>query len=123
MARQATLTQTRYDSDKNLATARSRLLEACGKIDHLVTGPLGHMVGIAQSHRVHAALQHAFHFNLASEVPEEGTPITYEEQPRSAEYNDAAKSVRLSYMQRRCLVPRIIAMDSVATHSGMLYLR
>ncbi|KAL7625852.1 hypothetical protein AAE478_005075 [Parahypoxylon ruwenzoriense] len=36
-------------------------------------------MGIAQGHRVHAALQYACHFRLASYIPEDGTPITYEE--------------------------------------------
>ncbi|KAI0158046.1 S-adenosyl-L-methionine-dependent methyltransferase [Hypoxylon sp. FL1284] len=36
-------------------------------------------MGIAQGHRVHAALQYVCHFRLASFVPADGTPVTYEE--------------------------------------------
>ncbi|KAI1135569.1 S-adenosyl-L-methionine-dependent methyltransferase [Hypoxylon sp. FL0543] len=41
-------------------------------------------MGIAQGHRVHAALQYVCHFRLASYVPADGTPITYEDLARDA---------------------------------------
>ncbi|XXH00913.1 Pre-mRNA-splicing factor sap61 [Hypoxylon texense] len=41
-------------------------------------------MGIAQGHRVHAALQYVCHFRLASHVPADGTPIPYEELAHAA---------------------------------------
>ncbi|OTA99069.1 hypothetical protein M426DRAFT_257658 [Hypoxylon sp. CI-4A] len=74
---------TDYD-DKDLSIARSKLLEACDKLNHLVTGPIEDVMGIAQGHRVHAALQYVCHFRIASLVPADGTPITYEDLARRA---------------------------------------
>ncbi|KAI2465233.1 S-adenosyl-L-methionine-dependent methyltransferase [Annulohypoxylon bovei var. microspora] len=71
---------TDYHGDKSLSIARSKLLEACDKLNHLVTD----VMGIAQGHRVHAALQYVCHFRLASFVPADGTPIPYEELARAA---------------------------------------
>ncbi|KAI0835211.1 S-adenosyl-L-methionine-dependent methyltransferase [Hypoxylon sp. FL0890] len=70
--------------DKSLSIARSKLLEACDKLNHLVTGPIEYVMGIAQGHRVHAALQYVCHFRLASYIPADGTPITYEDLARNA---------------------------------------
>ncbi|KAI1660603.1 S-adenosyl-L-methionine-dependent methyltransferase [Daldinia decipiens] len=75
---------TDYHGDKSLSIARSKLLEACDKLNHLVTGPIEYVMGIAQGHRVHAALQYVCHFRLASFVPADGTPITYEDLARAA---------------------------------------
>lgn len=41
-------------------------------------------MGIAQGHRVHAALQYVCHFRLASHIPADGTPVAYEEAARAA---------------------------------------
>ncbi|KAI6084095.1 S-adenosyl-L-methionine-dependent methyltransferase [Hypoxylon rubiginosum] len=71
---------TDYHGDKSLSIARSKLLEACDKLNHLVTD----VMGIAQGHRVHAALQYVCHFRLASYVPADGTPIPYEELAHAA---------------------------------------
>ncbi|KAI1091752.1 S-adenosyl-L-methionine-dependent methyltransferase [Rostrohypoxylon terebratum] len=71
---------TDYHGDKSLNIARSKLLEACDKLNHLVTD----VMGIAQGHRVHAALQYVCHFRLASFVPADGTPIPYEDLARAA---------------------------------------
>ncbi|KAI1391684.1 S-adenosyl-L-methionine-dependent methyltransferase [Hypoxylon trugodes] len=75
---------TDYHGDKSLSIARSKLLEACDKLNHLVTGPIEYVMGIAQGHRVHAALQYVCHFRLASFVPADGTPITYEDLAHAA---------------------------------------
>lgn len=75
---------TDYHGDKSLSIARSKLLEACDKLNHLVTGPIEYVMGIAQGHRVHAALQYVCHFRLASYIPADGTPVTYEDLARSA---------------------------------------
>ncbi|KAI1442978.1 S-adenosyl-L-methionine-dependent methyltransferase [Annulohypoxylon stygium] len=75
---------TDYHGDKSLNIARSKLLEACDKLNHLVTGPIEDVMGIAQGHRVHAALQYVCHFRLASFVPADGTPIPYEDLARAA---------------------------------------
>ncbi|KAI1103505.1 S-adenosyl-L-methionine-dependent methyltransferase [Jackrogersella minutella] len=71
---------TDYHGDKSLSIARSKLLEACDKLNHLVTD----VMGIAQGHRVHAALQYVCHFRLASFIPADGTPVTYEDVARDA---------------------------------------
>ncbi|KAI1805960.1 S-adenosyl-L-methionine-dependent methyltransferase [Daldinia bambusicola] len=71
---------TDYHGDKSLSIARSKLLEACDKLNHLVTD----VMGLAQGHRVHAALQYVCHFRLASFVPADGTPITYADLARAA---------------------------------------
>ncbi|KAI1758874.1 S-adenosyl-L-methionine-dependent methyltransferase [Hypoxylon sp. FL1150] len=71
---------TDYHGDKSLSIARSKLLEACDKLNHLVTD----VMGIAQGHRVHAALQYVCHFRLASHVPADGTPIPYEDLAHAA---------------------------------------
>ncbi|KAI2602216.1 S-adenosyl-L-methionine-dependent methyltransferase [Hypoxylon sp. NC1633] len=88
---------TDYHGDKSLSIARSTLLEACDKLNHLVTGPIectqplnhnlilvAHVMGIAQGHRVHAALQYACHFQLASFIPADGTPVPYADLARDA---------------------------------------
>ncbi|KAI1372798.1 S-adenosyl-L-methionine-dependent methyltransferase [Hypoxylon crocopeplum] len=75
---------TDYHGDKSLSIARSKLLEACDKLNHLVTGPIEDVMGIAQGHRVHAALQYVCHFRLASFVPADGTPVPYEDLARDA---------------------------------------
>lgn len=75
---------TDYHGDKSLSIARSKLLEACDKLNHLVTGPIEYVMGIAQGHRVHAALQYVCHFRLATFLPADGTPIPYEELARAA---------------------------------------
>ncbi|KAI0883079.1 S-adenosyl-L-methionine-dependent methyltransferase [Annulohypoxylon maeteangense] len=75
---------TDYHGDKSLSIARSKLLEACDKLNHLVTGPIEYVMGIAQGHRVHAALQYVCHFRLASFVPADGTPIPYEDLAHAA---------------------------------------
>ncbi|KAI1770065.1 S-adenosyl-L-methionine-dependent methyltransferase [Hypoxylon cercidicola] len=80
-------TYTDYHGDKSLSIARSKLLEACDKLNHLVTGPIEcqpDVMGIAQGHRVHAALQYACHFRLASHIPADGTPIPYEDLAHAA---------------------------------------
>ncbi|KAI5857433.1 S-adenosyl-L-methionine-dependent methyltransferase [Durotheca rogersii] len=78
--------------DPSLAVARSKLLEACDKLNHLVTGPIEW-----SGHRVHAALQYACHFRLASYVPEDGTPITYDDlaQRAGVETSQCARVLQL----------------------------
>ncbi|KAI1466694.1 S-adenosyl-L-methionine-dependent methyltransferase [Daldinia caldariorum] len=80
---------TDYHGDKSLSIARSKLLEACDKLNHLYVlnkSPTAsqNVMGIAQGHRVHAALQYVCHFRLASFVPADGTPITYADLARAA---------------------------------------
>jgi 6-hydroxytryprostatin B O-methyltransferase len=53
----------------SLASTRSRLLEACEELHHLVSGPQENLMALAQSHRLEAALQYASHFRLATHVP------------------------------------------------------
>ncbi|KAI1206848.1 S-adenosyl-L-methionine-dependent methyltransferase [Annulohypoxylon truncatum] len=81
---------TDYHGDKSLSIARSKLLEACDKLNHLVTD----VMGIAQGHRVHAALQYVCHFRLAHFVPADGTPIPYAELARAAGV-DASQCARV----------------------------
>ncbi|CAJ2506511.1 Uu.00g006410.m01.CDS01 [Anthostomella pinea] len=80
--------------DKSLTTARSRLLEACDKLNHLVTGPEEYMMGLAQGHRLQAALQYVCHFRLASHIPADGTPISYDELAEKASV-EASRCVRI----------------------------
>jgi 6-hydroxytryprostatin B O-methyltransferase len=56
-------------STNSVASTRSRLLEACEELQHLVSGPQENLMAIAQSHRIEAALQYASHFQLAKHVP------------------------------------------------------
>jgi 6-hydroxytryprostatin B O-methyltransferase len=67
-------------SKNSIVSTRSRLLEACEELHHIVSGPQENIMAIAQSHRIEAALQYASHFRLATHVPvQPNSSITFSE--------------------------------------------
>ncbi|KAI0020335.1 S-adenosyl-L-methionine-dependent methyltransferase [Xylariomycetidae sp. FL0641] len=87
-------------ADPYLSAARSTLLEACDKLNHLVQGPEEYMLGLAQGHRVHAALQYVTAFGIAARVPADGLPIAYAELARRAGLRGEGAGRRLTRVLR-----------------------
>lgn len=58
---------------------RAEIRKACDELLYLAAGPHEHLMMMAQSHRIEAALQFVAHFDLASLIPQDGSSIAFAE--------------------------------------------